>query len=262
MRLLARLPFGLGLLLLAGCAGGVKPLAVFTGREAPPAHEVTVQIDPPQDGVSKIRLSCAEFPGAVCGGEAIADGEGWRIDLDKLEWFNNWPNGWTHASFRLNGRAALQRTEAGWTLATIKAPELDMVESASIRYFDTYVRGEAGLREFSHRWDRIKAAASDISTRVPDASLLRDPNSLRKYLFPEIYGYEVRPDPAHAKLPAEGVVWNTDYTKQHFAEPLQILRDSGTLLRDYKESPGLWLLALEWTGFWEGAGQAIVLQKE
>ena len=262
MKLLTRLPFGLGLILLAGCAGGAKPLEVFTGQETPQAHEVAIEIDPQRDGVSKIRLSCVELPGAVCDGEAIADGEGWRIDLDTLDWFNNWPNGWTHASFRLDGRAALQRTEAGGMLAMIKAPELDMVESASIRYFDTYVRGEAGLREFSPRWDRIKAVASDLSTRVPDAPPFRDPDSLRKYLFPEVYGYETRPDPAHAKVTAEGTVWNTDYTKAHFTEPLRMLRDNGTLLRDYKESPGLWLLALEWPDFWECAGQAIVLQKE
>ncbi len=262
MKLFTRLPFWLGLLLLAGCVGGAKPLAVFTGQETTRAHELAIEIDPPMDGVSKIRLSCAEIPGAVFGGGAITDGEGWRIDMDTLDWFNNWPNGWTHASFRLDGKAALQRTAAGWTLAIIKAPELDIVESASIRYFDTYVRGEAALREFSHRWDRIQAAANDISTSVTDAPPSRDPDSLRKYLFPEVYGYEARPDPAHAKVAAEGIVWNTDYTKAHFTETLRMLRDSGTLLRDYKESPGLWLLALEWNSFWESAGQAIILQKE
>ena len=56
MKLLTRLPFGLGLILLAGCAGGAKPLEVFTGQEMPQAHEVVIEIDPPMDGVSKIRL--------------------------------------------------------------------------------------------------------------------------------------------------------------------------------------------------------------
>jgi len=63
---------GLGLLLLAGCAGGVKPRAVFTGRDAPQARELTVEIDSPQDGVSKIRLLGAGLQDAVVLGEARA----------------------------------------------------------------------------------------------------------------------------------------------------------------------------------------------
>lgn len=254
MRPRARLPFGLGLVLLTGCAGGVKPLAVFEYR----VPALTIEIDPARDGVSPVRLSGAELREAVVVGEARADGEGWRIDLRRLDWFNNWPNGWTRASFPLDGSAALLRTKSGWTLSVEKAPELDEAESASIRYFDTYVRGDEGLREFSRRWDRIRAVVGDISARVPDSSEFRDPRRLQRYLFPEIYGYDARPDPAHAKAPAEGVSWNTDYTKRRFAEPLWALRDGGTLLRDYKESPGLWLLVLEWEGFWERSDRSVV----
>ena len=69
-------------------------------------------------------------------------------------------------------------------------------------------------------------------------------------LFPELYGYDEPVAPNHARVSVQGFEWNTDYTKAHFAEPLRVLRDSGTLLRDFKESPGLWLLALKWKGLW------------
>src|SRR5208282_213167 len=99
---------------------------------------------------------------ALVSGEARREGDAWRIDLTRLEWFDNWANGWTEASFLLDGSVVIKPAPAGWTLAVEKAPDLDTVESASIRYFDTYVRDEKGLTEFSHRWDRIQAVAGDL----------------------------------------------------------------------------------------------------
>ncbi len=142
-------------------------------------------------------------------------------------------------------------------------PQLDSIESATIRYFETYVRNDQGKTEFAHRWDRIMAVTADLQARASTdpaaAAALADPRALRRYLFPELYGYDSPPKRDHASALAQGYRWNLDYSKERFAEPLRILRDSGTLLRDYKESPGLWLLALGWKGFWETEDPATVL---
>lgn len=257
----------LWLLLLAACATAPRLTAVFrSGPDSPnsgagPSTDaaLVVRLGPGKDGVSKASLSGGPLQGSLISGEARRNGDAWRIDLTRLEWFDNWANGWTQASFLLDGSLVLRPAPTGWTLAVEKSPDLDTVESASIRYFDTYVRDEKGLTEFSHRWDRIQAVAGDLLVRFPDAAAIRDIRKLRKYLFPEIYGYDSPPTPGHANVSTQGFEWNMDYTKDHFAEPLRILRDSGTLLRDYKESPGLWSLALAWKAYWGGAERPMAL---
>ena len=251
----------LGLLLLAACSTAPRPVAVFRSRADPYGSRLVAEVGQAKDGTSEIRLSGGPFQSGIVSGQAETEGEGWRIRLVKLDWFNNWPNGWTQAAFRLDGVASLQPSPSGWRLTTERAPQLDIVESASIRYFDSYLRGDRGVTEFSRRWDRIQAVAKDLSTRLP-LSTLGDPRKLRRQLFPELYGYDSAPDPKHGKIVAQGYEWNLDYSKENFSEPVRILRDSGTLLRDYKESPGLLFLDMRWKDVWEQADRTIVLEKE
>ena len=98
------------------------------------------------------------------------------------------------------------------------------------------------------------------TARKPDEFFFRNKRNLRRYLFPEIYGYDTKPEAGYSKTAAEGVRWNTDYTKTHFAEPLRNLRDSGTILRDYKESANLWFLASVWNGFWDQSAIFVVIE--
>ncbi len=234
---------------------------------------MTIAFGPEKDGLSRVRLTAIALQAAVVYGEAKADGNGYRISLTRLEWFNNWANGWTEASFLLDGTAVLRPVgpdglPGGWTFSVENEPQLDSVESATIRYFQTYVRDDQGKTEFAHRWDRIKAVTDDLQARAADlaspgsmtVAAFADQRALRRYLFPEIYGYYSPPTRDHASALAQGYRWNLDYSKESFAEPLRILRDSGTLLRDYKESPGLWFLALGWKAFWE-TSPAMVLVK-
>jgi hypothetical protein len=222
----------IALLLLAGCASGARPAAVFKGGADGSRSALVVALGPEKDGASRVSLTGSILQASVIMGEAKSEGDGWRIGLTRLDWFNNWANGWTEASFLLDGTLLLQGGSAGWTLLIEKAPQLDSVESASIRYFDGYVRDAKGQTEFSRRWDRIQAVAGDMLTRPSAAALAKDSRALKRYLSPKRPG---------------------DDSPENLAEPLRVLRDSGTLLRDYKESPGLWPLALAWKDFWERA---------
>lgn len=253
---------GLAPLLLLSCAGGARPIAVFEAEGGPPQEKLRVELAAGRDGTTVARLYARELDGAVIVGKASEVDGAWRLRFERLEWFNNWTNGWTQAAFLLDGSATLRREAAGWAMAVDAAPKLDAVESASIRYFGTYLRGEEGRSEFAHRWDRIRAVVSDLSSRLPDPSRLDEERYLRRYLFPELYGYDRKPDPDHGRARAQGVEWNVDYTREHFAEPLRALRDSGTLLRDYKESPGLWLLDIAWSGFWARSARPLSAQKD
>ena len=254
----------LAVVLLAGCATRARPLALFRAQGDPPGKALALRLEAgledEKEGVSKISLSGGFLQSGVIRGEALREGELWHIKLSSLDWFSNWPNGWTQVSFLLDGGATLQPSGSLWLLTTQGEPLLDTVESATIRYFDTYLRDERGRVEFSRRWDRIQAVAKDLRERQPEVDFARDPRALRRYLFPEIYGYDTPPSPDHEKVVSQGFAWNGDYTREHFAPSLAVLRDSGTLLRDYKESPGLWLLALGWSAFLDG--QDIVLEQQ
>lgn len=255
-----KLLLGLGLVLLSGCVNLPPRSEAFIGPPDSPDRGLTVELGPERDGLSALRLTVPDLRTAVVSGEAKSVIDGWRISFRRLDWFSNWANGWTQASFLLDGTAYLRAAPGGWSLEMESPPQLDTVESASIRYFDTYVRDDRGLTEFSHRWDRIQAVVSDLLTRMPASALAGDPRVLRRYLFPEIYGYDSPPAPGQAKVSVQGFEWNRDYTKEHFAEPLRVLRDSGTLLRDYKESPGLWYLALEWKNLWAAKDRPMLLR--
>ena len=234
-----------GLLGLTACASGPVPSASFQPKAVP---GLTVEIGPEADGTAEVRLRGGVLGAAVISGHAVRAQEGWTLSLRRLDWFNNWPGGWTQASFLLDGTVQVESGPDGWTSKVVEAPLLDTVDSASIRYFDTHVRDDYGLAEFSHRWDRIQAVCADI--RIRNSGPPPGSEALRKYLFPELYGYDTPPDPTHARVTVQGFEWDTDYTKGRFAGALGGLRDSGTLLRDYKESPGLWVLALNWKSLW------------
>ena len=136
-------------------------------------------------------------------------------------------------------------------------PVVEAIQEATLRYFDTYLRGSQGLAEVSHRWDRIQAVAAELSLhpeRVPW-------EKLDAYLFPEVYGYITPPAGHHARVTVYGMDWDTDYTKELLPESLRPLRDSGTLYRDFEEAPGLWGLALQWKEWWQQPA-SITVKKE
>ena len=252
---------GLALLLFSACSTEPRPVARFVDAADASAPSLMLQFGPPSEGLSPVRISGRSLQGGTIIGEARSEVDGWRIALLKLEWFNNWSNGWTQASFLLDGTVSLRPTSAGWALTVEKAPQLDAPDEASIRYFDTYVRQDRGLQEFSRRWDRIQAVVNELSSKPSSSALAGDPRALARYLFPENYGYDSKPAVDHARVSAQGFEWNSDYTKAHFPGPLRALRDSGTLLRDFKESPGLWQLSFEWKVFWGREGSVLPLRE-
>src|SRR5208337_3119247 len=119
----------LGLLLLAACATAPRPTEIFKSlADAPKAgagpsadSSLVVKLGPDKDGVSKASLSGGPLQTALVSGEARREGDAWRIDLTRLEWFDNWANGWTEASFLLDGSVVIKPAPAGWTLAVEKA---------------------------------------------------------------------------------------------------------------------------------------------
>jgi hypothetical protein len=83
--------------------------------------------------------------------------------------------------------------------------------------------------------------------------------SIGPWLFPEVYGYSTPPPAKHSVQWGEDIPWNTDYSAASFAENLRPVRDSGTLLRDFEESPELWRLCYVWPSLWATQAPAAAL---
>lgn len=232
-----------------------------------PGGGIQLEIDRERDGVRQFRLMYPDLGQVAIKGSAEEAKNGWLLKFESLDWFNNWPNGWTEASFLLEGESVLMpaqedsRGAVTWILALKSRPKLDAVRSAAIRYFDTYLRGDKGVEEFSHRWERIQAVSAVLIAGPGGPGMARRPDAIERFLFPEVYGYDGPPTPGFREVFSRGREWNADYSAQHFPEALGKIRDDGTMLRDYKESPGLWRLALSWDYFWEHRGYAAGLRR-
>ena len=234
----------------------------FAEVEDDPGGGILLELDRERDGLRQFRLMYPDLGQVAIKGTAEREREGWLLKFERLDWFNNWADGWTEASFLLEGEASLMPDPSGevWMLSLRSKPKLDAVSSAAIRYFDTYLRGPKGLEEFSHRWERIQAVCAVLLRGPEGPGLARRPDAIERRLFPELYGYDEPPTPGFRKVFGRGQEWNADYSAAHFPEVLARIRDDGTMLRDYKESPGLWRLALSWDEFWAHRGYAAGLR--
>lgn len=232
--------------------------ASFAEIKDDPRGGILLELDRTRNGVQQFRLIYPDLGQVAIKGTAEREGEGWLLKFESLDWFNNWSNGWTEASFLLEGESSLMPASSGdaWILSLRTMPKLDMVRLATIRYYDTYLRGPKGLEEFSHRWERIQAVCAVLLRGSGGPGLARRPDAIERFLFPELYGYDEPPSTGFRKAFGRGQEWNADYSAEHFPELLARIRDDGTMLRDYKESRGLWRLALGWEDFWEHRGYA------
>lgn len=233
---------------------------------------LTVELAPESGGESSFRIRGDELEGATISGLARQSGELWILDVRGMDWFSNWAEGWTKASFVMEGELSLRRDGSAWRIVVDAEPRIENAVSASMRLYGDYFEGEQALNLFQHRWDRIQAANEVLKARFPDAwfdyaeprkirfawdlfarRVANFQQAVRAFLFPELYGYEKgRPlAEGRAFAKAESIRWDLAYTKERFPESLREIRDSGTMLRDFEECVGLWRLDFCWDALWE-----------
>lgn len=238
-------------------SGGPVPEESFVENRGAADQGIRLFVTQDAGGKGHFRLLCSDLGSITVQGNLSSDVDGMTLEFSTLEWFSTWSNGWTEASFLLEGTMTLRcdPTSDIWVLSLKSQPKLDAVRSAAVRYFDTYIRGEVGTQQFTLRWQRIQAVCRELTIRSNGPGLARQPEILARYLFPEVY------DPSRVLPPSKvsfhaGLEWNREYTKTCLPEGLQKLRDDGTLLRDFQETPELWQLALVWDDFWLHRGNA------
>ena len=253
------------ILTLAGCATSPEPgvtTETLVENLASPTLGLQLELTSAPGRSTRFRLSCPDLGPVTVHGTAVASPQGEVLEFESLDWFSSWPGGWTEVSFLLEGELLITRdAPSDVVVADLQTfPRLDAVRSATIRFFDSYVRGAEGEKEFSLRWKRIQAVCRELAARFNGPSLARQPELLKRFLFPEVF------DPS-ALLPVsatsfqDGQRWNPAYSRQVLSPGLRKLRDSGSLFRDFQESPGLWQLALVWDDFWQHHGHSAALRQ-
>ncbi len=248
----------------AGCA---------STDSVPKAKKATLTLCPEKDGVRMFRLTGTTLAGATLTGTVTGDeNSGYALSVTELEWFNNWVDGWTEAKFLANGTitvARVQGSNGDGVLSIVTPVSVESPSWAKIRYRDTVIAPDTATTQIANRWDRVVAvtaflAEKNIVCEKTGEKELKDfEERARKRLFPELYGYPEgsRKGSAADRVRKEGVSWDTAYTREEFPEGLRAIRDSGTILRDWEEGFGLFLLAAN-QGSITNAGPVRVIAKK
>jgi len=243
---------------LASCASGPRPEKSFAQMSVPgekkQGAKTNVNFYRNGDGLLSFRMT-GGIRGAptLVGSATPADDGSYDLRVSGLEWFSNWEDGWTEATFCVTGALRLSPEGDDWVLSRQGDWRIEYPETARIRYRDNVIDGETSTKLLSNRWDRIQAISAYLAEKGYQWPFLKEAS---RELLPEIYGYPAdysgaKPGASSkagkARLSrAEGVSWNMDYTESRYPESLRDVRNSGTAYRDWIEARDLFVLALEW----------------
>jgi len=199
-------------------------------------------------------------------GESVRKGDAYILYPDYLMWFNNSPLGWMEARWSTWGTLKLTPRGTEWVVEVMEVPEINQVESGALRYKDNYTYNEAARDKIHHRWQRVQASVDFLKEEWDNASFgtrQEFGKELKSLFFPEEGGDKsLLSRNKENWVSGEGVKWDTEYSLKVFPEPLRAVRDSGTLFRDFEESPALFYADYMWYSFWENLNTMTFIQKE
>lgn len=195
-----------------------------------------------------------------------------ELELNSFHLIANWPRGWTEIEMELSGKFTLSKNTDLDTYsykATITEEfEYWEVQTGAIKYEDSYYRDRDGLRKVSNRVARVMAAVDFLREINGDEKKIyghfwRKSSygdamfwDIKKMFFPETMIFKQIQDSNqlitgfteqnNLKISdkfqwGNYMLWRKDYTEQCFPEHLKNVRNSGTLYRDFEETPGLFL---------------------
>ncbi len=205
------------------------------------------------------------IPAVTIHGEAVfVDYETVVIKIASISVLSNWPNGWTSCEWEASGIVNLEKSDDIWKCSIKEPVERWDIKKGEIRYYDTYFRNQEGLQKTKNRVERIDAVCRYLHEEelFPDllGSTKKDTNmgrGMNKILIPYLFPETLDTGKRFSKRRNDGgfaytglfseflygaeMLWSEGYTKAVFPDNLHTLRNSGTIWRDYEESPELFL---------------------
>jgi hypothetical protein len=188
------------------------------------------------------------------------------FNLVSLENLSSNIHGWNEYTLELFGSGSLVWGET----ASFVIDEIEPLQilSGRIHRYDTRITGSEALTSLRNRRERITSLTGWMAYN-DHFPADRTINEFEKYwkpiLFPEIVSKNQRAAGwLHADdqfQRAEDIRWNTDYTERVFPEELIMVRNSGTLLRDWEEALSWIYLEYNWTNITQLLSRQIYLHK-
>jgi hypothetical protein len=249
--------------LLDGSARAEKTLEHYRGGEKNGTELRRIR---QKGGEEYIAISQAAMPTLLLKG-SIPDPAG-GFSLTALSFLCSSPSGWNEFTMAVSGRGVFQYDGNLGTLRVETPIELLAVTGGKIRHNDRRLGGAEALSALDGRYERIRALSEWMAVQ-PDVPRFQDQRGFESYwkpiLLPELVSAKKRPKTWTAKnarwVRAEDIRWNGTYTEGLFPEELRILRDSGSLLRDWEEAAGWIYLVYAWDRIIEPLGNEIPLNK-
>jgi hypothetical protein len=229
-----------------------------------------------RDGELIAEITSPYIPAITISGELHVDTGERSLLVTGCRMFAQWPNGWTEAEYEASGKFRFVHTSGGWTAIVEDEFELWNITAGEIRYYDTYYRGEDGIRKVRNRVERIREVCRVLQDEMGLPSFfgrlgLRSvfgeafTTGVIRLLFPERDKFEklleagelpptyyealipengtsessAVPAPGSERVLGGGILWRPDYTAAVLPDHLHELRDTGTMWRDWEEGPEL-----------------------
>jgi hypothetical protein len=234
---------------LDGSAFAEKKIAVYrtTGMEL---WEVQNKA-----GQRSVCIALQEFPTMLIRG-SVPNEEG-EFYLTSLDYLGGNTYGWNEYRLDLSGYGQLVLNGQTATLSISDEIESVQISAGRIRRYDTRITGTEAITYLRNRRERILSLTEWMN--APSAEGAPEKKSIshgdfekhwKPLLFPELVSKKNRPRDWQQEgdkwVRAEDIRWNAGYTERTFPEELRVIRDSGTMLRDWEEALEWIYLEYEW----------------
>ena len=226
--------------ILDGSAFAEKTLALYINESG-----ITVQQMQDKTGKQSLLISTDQFP-TVKVRATKPDSQG-VFYLSSLSFFCSSSLGWNEWTMTLGGKGIFRGNYVMFLHIDDKIVTYDIVEGKILHNTNRFIENDA-LINLKNRHDRINTLVTWMheQTEKPYFANQKEFESYWKsIILPEIVAEKQRPQSWIKEAvfeQAEDIKWNKTYTASLFPQSMQVMRNSGALLRDWEE-------ALDWIYF-------------
>jgi len=250
---------------LDGSAFAEKTLAVYKANiQNDILSDIELFVIKNKNEEKSILITIKQFPMIKFRGSE-PDDEG-IFHLTSLDYLAGSTHGWNEYSLQMSGTGFLKLGNSA-VLEKIDEMEPIQITNGRIHRYDTRILGDEAVSALRNRYERISALAEWMA--AINAPKGQEISEFEKYwkpvFFPEIVSEKEKPEgwrqSGDKLLKAEDINWNTGYTERVFPQELHLVRNTGTLLRDWEEALFWIYYKYEWTNIKDMFAREIIFQK-
>jgi len=203
-----------------------------------------------------IIISIANYP--MMRIRATFPDENGNFMFTSLEYLSGNTHGWNEFSLQLLGGGKLAINDSSFDFDITEEIEGIQITQGRIHRYDTRITGDEAVTALRNRFERVLALTEWMLTvegAPKNQSLKEFEKHWKPLLVPEAVTSRNRPEGWRQEgdvfIRAEDIRWNTSFTERVFPQELWLVRNTGTLLRDWEEAISLIYMRYEWKNILE-----------